>query len=275
MTDRECVAFLQWALPVMRMRWRGFRRVRGQVCKRISRRIDTLGLPGVVGYQTYLEANPDEWRTLAALCRITISRFYRDRGVFDYVGNVLLPRLDQRGEADVACWSVGCASAEEAYTMQILWKLRGAPAMVRKALHVLATDSDPVMLERARKAAYPASALKDLPSDLTTHAFQRSGNMFVLRARFKEHVHFEEQDICESMPPGPFDIILCRNLVFTYFEETLQREILGKLAARLRGDGFLVSGAQESLPANDLGLTAEAPAIYKRTRPCLSPPDHE
>jgi chemotaxis protein methyltransferase CheR len=260
---------------MMRMRWLGFRKVRGQVCKRISRRIGTLGLPSVTGYQTYLEANPDEWRTLASLCRVTISRFYRDRGLFDYIGNVVLPRLAERGEADVACWSVGCASAEEAYTMQILWMLRAAPSMVRKALHVLGTDSDPVMLERARKAAYPASALKDLPPDLTAQAFEHSGNMFLLRARFKENVHFEEQDICESMPPGPFDIILCRNLVFTYFEEILRREILRKLVARLREGGVLVSGVHESLPTNDLGLTAEAPAIYERTRACLAPPNHE
>ncbi len=102
MTDRECVEFLQWALPMMRMHWPGFRKVRGQVCKRISRRIGTLGLPNVAGYQTYLGVNPDEWRTLASLCRITISRFYRDRGVFDYIGNVVLPRLAERGEADDA-----------------------------------------------------------------------------------------------------------------------------------------------------------------------------
>ncbi len=74
------------------------------------------------------------------------------------------------------------------------------------------------------------------------------------------------QDICESMPPGPFDIILCRNLVFTYFEETLRREILRKLVARLREGGVLVSGVHESLPTSDHGLTAEAPAIYERTR---------
>lgn len=266
MTDRECVEFLQWALPMMRMRWPGFRKVRGQVCKRISRRIGAMGLPNVAGYQTYLEANPEEWRTLASLCRVTISRFYRDRGVFDYVGNVVLPRLAERAEADVACWSVGCASAEEAYTMQILWKLRAAPSMVGKTLHVLGTDSDPGMLERAHKAAYPASALKDLPPDLTAQAFEHSGDTFLLSARFKENVHFEERDIRESMPRGPFDIILCRNLVFTYFEEAFQCEILRKLVARLREGDVLVTGVHESLPTSALGLTAEAPAIYERTR---------
>jgi chemotaxis methyl-accepting protein methylase len=31
------------------------------------------------------------------------------------------------------------------------------------------------------------------------------------------------------MPNGLFDLILCRNLVFTYFDEALQRRISGQL----------------------------------------------
>ncbi len=30
MTARECIEFLQWSLPRLRMRWQGFRKVRGQ-----------------------------------------------------------------------------------------------------------------------------------------------------------------------------------------------------------------------------------------------------
>jgi len=44
MKDSECVEFLQWALPRLRMRWAGFRKVRGQVCKRLQQRIGELGL---------------------------------------------------------------------------------------------------------------------------------------------------------------------------------------------------------------------------------------
>ena len=87
MNDRECIGFLQWALPKMRMRWSGFRKVRGQVCKRVSRRMAVLALPDATAYRAYLEVTPDEWITLATLCRVTISRFYRDRGVFDHLRN--------------------------------------------------------------------------------------------------------------------------------------------------------------------------------------------
>lgn len=264
MTDRECVEFLQWALPKIRMRWAGFRKVRRQVCRRISRRIASLDLPDGDAYRARLQSDPGEWKILASCCRVTISRFYRDRGVFDHVGSVVLPRLAARGDTELSCWSAGCASGEEAYTVSILWTLRAPRSSAYKTLSVIGTDSDPVMLDRARRAVYPASALKDLPPELAAKAFRRSGRAFELRRRFNQDVRFEQGDIRESMPAGPFDVILCRNLAFTYFEPVLQKELLDKMIARLRAGGALVTGKHESPPAAGAGLRAEAPAVYER-----------
>ncbi|HUS38260.1 MAG: hypothetical protein WBF93_12370 [Pirellulales bacterium] len=87
MKDAECVELLQWALPRLRMRWLGFRKVRRQVGKRVDRRLHQLGLDSVDQYRTYLAVHEGEWSVLNDCCRITISRFYRDRGVFDFLGS--------------------------------------------------------------------------------------------------------------------------------------------------------------------------------------------
>ena len=39
MTDQDCILLLQWALPRLRLQWPGFRKVRRQVCKRVSSRM--------------------------------------------------------------------------------------------------------------------------------------------------------------------------------------------------------------------------------------------
>jgi chemotaxis protein methyltransferase CheR len=83
MNDREGVEFLQWCLPRLKLRWPGFRKVRRQVYKRIDRRVKELGMPSVGAYRAYLEDHSDEWAVLDALCRIFISRFYRDKAVFE------------------------------------------------------------------------------------------------------------------------------------------------------------------------------------------------
>ncbi len=54
---------------------------------------------------------------------------------------------------------------------------------------------------------------------------------------------------------GALPLILCRNLVFTYFEEALQREILRRMMEKLHDGGIFVIGIRESLPEGVTGLT--------------------
>ena len=137
--------FLQWALPHLHMRWPGFRKVRKQVCKRIARRIRHLELEGVDDYQAYLRAHDDEWARLDALCRITISRFSRDRGVFETLAERVLPELAQvvreRGDQKLRIWSAGCASGEEPYTLSVLWHEQLRPKFPDVRLEIIATDA--------------------------------------------------------------------------------------------------------------------------------------
>lgn len=127
MKDKACIQFLQWALPKMQLRWSGFRRVRMQVCKRIGRRIAELGLANAAAYRDYLHDHAAEWQVLISLCRVTISRFYRDQAVFHFLGEIVMPQLceslHQQGEKELRCWSAGCARGEEAYSLVLLWQL--------------------------------------------------------------------------------------------------------------------------------------------------------
>ena len=273
MKDVECVEFLQWALPQMDMRWRGFRKVRRQVGKRIARRSRELGLQDPASYHRYLESHPEEWEWLDRFCRISISRFYRDRGVFDLIRDEVLPGLAaavrQRGTNLVRCWSAGCASGEEAYTLSLIWELCVRQEYPEVRLAVTATDVDPHLLQRAREARYPFSSLKELPPDWLQSAFVREANDFELQSRFRQHVDWVCQDIRHDMPEGPFDLILCRHLVFTYFDESLQKKLLGQLVDRIHRGGFLVTGKQETLPMlpPELGLWRPHSGLYRKDSP--------
>jgi chemotaxis protein methyltransferase CheR len=274
-----CIAFLQWALPRLGMRWAGFRKVRGQVCKRIKRRIEELRLSGCDEYRVVLEAEPHEWRVLDSFCRVTISRFYRDRGVFQLIGDRLLPELaitvGQRARAAGAphrdrvlrCWSAGCASGEEPYTLAILWQLHHPERLPGIRLDVIATDADEALLQRARTACYPASTLRELPAEWVEIAFEPRDGELCLRPPFREGVHLSQQDIRFAMPAGPFHLLLCRNLVFTYFEPALQARLLSAILEKLLPGGFLVLGAHEELPGGDWPLerAAAAEPVFRRT----------
>jgi chemotaxis protein methyltransferase CheR len=258
MNDTECVAFLQWALPKLRMRWPGFRKVRRQVCRRVDRRMRELGLRDVAAYRALLESDPHEWHALHRCCPITISRFYRDRGIFDLLRDAVLPQLTRaavaRGDHQFHAWSAGCASGEELYTLKILWELCLRPRFPRLRLHIVATDVEQAVLERARIGCYSKGSLQDLPHEWLATAFVRRDSLYCVRPEFRDGIDLQLQDIRQAMPPGPFDLILCRHLVFTYFDEQVQQELLPRLAQRLVSRGVLVTGKQEMFPASGAAL---------------------
>ena len=259
MKDTACVDFLQWALPKLHLRWPGFRKVRGQVCKRVGRRLRALGLDDVAAYCAYLDAHPAEWEVLDAMCRITISRFYRDRGVFDRLRATLLPEQAQgateHGETALRCWSAGCASGEEAYTLKILWLQDLQPRFPHLDLPITATDAGGPMLERARRGCYPKGSLKELPEAWIDAAFSSSDDEYCIRTAYRKGIDWREQDIRRTTPEGPFDLILCRYLVFTYFDAPLQRACLARITDGLRPHGLLLLGKHETLPENTAGFT--------------------
>lgn len=257
MPDTECVALLQWALPRLGLRWRGFRRVRRQVCRRIEARLRELRLPDAQAYRAYLAANRSEWPVLDALCRVTISVFYRDTATFDFLTETVLPELARlvtaRRETTLRAWSIGCASGEEPYSLSLAWRLGPASRKSPIALDVLATDVDDAVLRRADRACYPASSLARLPPAWVAQGFDRVADAYCLREPYRRAVRFGRADVRADLPPGRFDLVLCRNLVFTYFDAGLQQETLSRLRTRLHPGGALVIGRREALPA-DSGL---------------------
>jgi chemotaxis protein methyltransferase CheR len=269
MKDLACVEFLQWCLPALRFRWKGFKKVRSQVCKRIARRVTKLGLSTLSAYKSYLDTHPEEWTELDAMCRITISRFWRDRGVFDTLRTEVMPTLARNaqagGEKEVHCWSAGCSSGEEPFTLQIIWKSFDIPTL---PLRITATDADENLLERARSGVYKHSSLKDLPEELARRDFNKSGDFFIIDKTIKKNVRFLIQDIRKEMPQERYHLILCRNLVFTYFYEALQLKTAERLLERLVPGGFLVTGIHESLPEGTKGIVPynKIPAIYQKDK---------
>ncbi len=194
MKNADCIHFLQWALPRLGLRWAGFRRVRGQVCKRLRRRLAALSLKDLSDYRALLAADAAQWRQLDSLCRVSVSHFYRDQGVWNYLERELLPQLAvqaaARGETRLRIWSAGCASGEEPYTLALMFALGDTPKSCEP--EILATDADPHLLARTRRACYPGSSLRELPATWRA-AFERSGDEFCLKPAYRTPVRFLAQ----------------------------------------------------------------------------------
>jgi chemotaxis protein methyltransferase CheR len=272
MSDTDCVMFLQWALPQLGLSWAGFRKVRRQICKRVKRRMNDLSLADFAAYRARLEADPAEWRVFDECCHITISRFFRDRGVFEILRRHILSDITARARRegrDARIWSVGCASGEEPYTLKILWDEEVAPAYPDPRLSITATDIDDAALARARAACFEATSLRELPPHLISQCFDRVGALLCVKPRHREAIEFLHQDVRIEAPRSLFDLVLCRNMAFTYFAPPLQKEALARIIGQLAPDGYLVIGVHERLPGYGAELVpvTGAPQIFRKRAP--------
>ncbi|MDH3536476.1 MAG: methyltransferase domain-containing protein [Gammaproteobacteria bacterium] len=218
-----------------------------------------LSIDEISDYRDYLGAHQDEWAVLDKLCQVTISRFYRDRPVCRFLAREVLPDLArqvlQQGADYLRVWSVGCGSGEEPFTISLIWRLQVHSQFPGLSLRLVATDANPVMRQHVTDACYAYSSVKDLPADWRDTAFCRDARRYCLKPEFRDGIEFMQQDVRQLNPAETFDLVLCRNLVFTYFEEDLQRSILDRMRAALKPGGALIIGIHERLPEGVVGFS--------------------
>jgi chemotaxis protein methyltransferase CheR len=270
MNDTDCVAFLQWALPRLDLRWSGYRKVRRQVCRRIARRMIDLQLQDLAAYRQRLEADPTEWQALDDCCHITISRFFRDGRVFETLRTRVLPDVAAHAAKEgreARIWSAGCASGEEPYTIKMLWGLEIAHCGPSAPLSLVATDVDAGMLARAHQGIFDATSLRELPSGFIAEAFDHTDSLYSVKPEFRQGISFLIQDLRTQTATGPFDLVLCRYVAFTYFVEPLQRRTLSRILTELLPGAYLAIGTHERIPDRAAGLTpvSDSPQVFQKT----------
>jgi chemotaxis methyl-accepting protein methylase len=105
-------------------------------------------------------------------------------------------------------------------------------------------------------------------ADKLVEARQTMGSYPTIRAseELRGAIEFRCQDLRDEMPAESFDLILCRNVAFTYFDFGLQHLVAAQLAACIRPGGALVVGAHETLPEGTQGLApwSEPLGIFRR-----------
>lgn len=260
MSSGEFDAFLSEVLPPIGLSPPAHRR--RNIKRRIVRRMEQAGIHEFPRYRDLVRRDSAEQAILRDILIVTISRFFRNRKVFQALSREILPRLAAKG-MPAAAWAAGCASGEEAYSLRIAWEELPED---KPPLRVLATDIDAVSLERAEAGLYRESSLREVPGPLREKYFNREGESYRLREEVRRGVSFRKLDLLQDGSPGRFGLILCRNAAFTYFGPQQRLSVAAMLGASLIEGGYLVLGRTESLPKEAVGLfepVFSAEKIYK------------
>ena len=239
--------FLKEVTPLFGLQWRPFQR-RG-VKRKIERRIVEVGLSNFDEYLLKVQKDSEEQSHLSKILTVTISRFYRDKEVFDTLESSIIPAIikNKKGKDEFKIWSIGCASGEEPYSLSMLWKEKFERIWSQINFSILATDINGNLLERAREGRYKRSSLKEVPEEVLRKFFKIKDGFYILDQSIRENVEFRRHDIIHEEPFSGMDIVFCRNLIFTYFSKKSQMDVLKKIARSLNEEGYFIIGKDESL----------------------------
>lgn len=230
--------------------WKGYRKVRKGVIKRLRQHMAELDCASLTEYIEVIEQSGEAYQRCQDCLRVTISRFFRDREVWYALRDRLLPKLLDKWPQGLNVWSGGCSCGEEPHSLAIIWSMLNNPA----GIHILATDADPCCLARARQGIYPRSSLKELPVEVMANHFDKTGGrLYEVKQFLQENIQWQRRDLLGPPPEGPFQIIFLRNNLLTYYNRPLVDRVLESIAAQLLPGGFLIIGAHESLP--EVGTT--------------------
>ncbi len=235
---------------------------------RLSRRLRALGLHGFDAYLQLVESgDPHELQQFCNAITTNLTAFFREQHHFRFLAEQLFPALE-RNNADsrrIRIWSAGCSSGEEPYSiamvvLETLGHLRGWD------IRILATDIDTSMLRQARRGLYGGDRLEKLDSARLLRWFEptQAAQQYRVREEVRSLIVFKPLNLVGLWPMrGPFDVILCRNVVI-YFDRETQRQIFSRMA-RLQNPGdHLILGHSESLLDVSTQYRLAGQTIYRR-----------
>ncbi len=205
-----------------------------------------------------LMQRPDLVPVAAGTFLIGVTQFFRDPAVFETLRARVLPVLAESTYKPLTVLSVGCSNGAELYSIAILL----AESNLLERCVLLGTDCRADAIEQASRGEYLKT--DNIPSDILTRYFEESGRGTLKPvSALQDHVKWKVSDALECIEPGPWDMVLCRNMVI-YFNLSATLKLWSRVFHFIRPGGFLVTGkAEQRLGTVDLRRLGRS--VYRKT----------
>ena len=195
--------------------------------------------------------------SLAPYLTIGETYFLREISCFEILEKQVIPEIiknRQGKEQRLRIWSAGCATGEEAYSLAILLD-KMAETLRGWKISILATDINPLVLNKAREGVYTNWSFRKTPPDFRENYFRRTEDgRFALIPKIKEMVTFSSLNLISDSysslgaDTNAMDVIFCRN-VLMYFTPQLAGKVVEQYRrCLLDGGSLFVSSCETSSP---------------------------
>lgn len=214
--------------------------------KQMKRRIDTLiGKTNAKTYDEYvtlLKTKKDVLEQFVNFLTINVSEFYRNPDQWQILDKKVFPELIKKFGKNLKIWSAACSTGDEPYSL-VMALSKHIPL---NQIHIIATDIDKQVLEKARVGLYNEKSIANVPDDLKKKYFTKIGASYQISDEIKKRVEFKEHNLLRDAYPTGCDMIVCRNVVI-YFTDDAKQDIYVKFNQSLKDKGILFIGSTEQI----------------------------
>jgi len=180
------------------------------------------------------------------------THFFRYQEQFEALRDHVFPAILHRNrhERRLRIWSAGCATGPEPYSLAILLEREFGAALANWHVSILATDLNQEFLQRAQAGVFAEWALRGLSEELRRDCFRHTDAGWRIEDAYRRWTTFQYHNlVTDPAPKSPmdgaaFDLVLCRNVMIYFNEETI-RTVLSSLHGALQPDGWLLVGHAE------------------------------
>jgi two-component system CheB/CheR fusion protein len=251
--DEELKQLLQKVFEERGLDFRAYNKT--MVRRRLTRRLLALRTESYKEYARILDTYPDEYKELFDSLIISVSHFFRNPLMFEFLYQVILPEMithkEQSRDTMIRVWSAGCAHGEEPYSVAILLAELLGERLKNYRITIYATDIDTEALNKAKEGKYTEDSILEVKKGFLNKYFHCKNGNYHIEEDIKALVDFSFHDLTSEKVVVPsqsvfanFDLVLCRN-VLIYFNRELQKRVNNTLQTVLNDKGYLVLGEAE------------------------------
>lgn len=225
--------------------------------RRLSACLRQLKVPSTESARELLARKPDLVPVVLNTALIGVSEFFRDRPVFDYLKERVLPELLETKESLRVC-SAGVSGGQELYSVAMLLAEAGMLANSR----LLGLDCRASAIARAREGVFREDDMAGVETPRRERFFRQESGRWAVLPVLKDRIEWKVENLLTFEAGEPCDLVLFRNVAI-YFTEAHSHSVWTRLCGQLADGGFLVTGKAERPPAS-LPLVRVAPSIYRK-----------
>lgn len=190
---------------------------------------------------------------------INVSEFFRNKDMFLELEKKIKELLNP-DKNSLKIWSAACSIGAEPYTLAIIMD-KLTPG---KMHNIIATDIDMTILDTAKKGSYTKNDIRNVEPQLIDKYFTIEGERYLIKDDIKRRVNFKKHDLIMDRYESGFDVIVCRNVVI-YFTQETKNEIYKKFYNAMKPGALLFVGATESIyNYRELGFEKASTFIYRK-----------